>query len=100
MPASTLLFSRGSRNQQDKAWAVWGLFRVFFWEQVGGETHIIPSVQCICITASAAHYIRVELTHEGSSKHKFRTARAVLLCWEHGSRRALEPSSSRGFQHL
>lgn len=77
-----------------------GVYSGFFWEQVGGETHRIPSVQCICITASAAHYIRVELTHEGSSKHKFRAARAVLLCWEHGSRRALEPSSSKGFQHL
>lgn len=39
MPASTLLFSWGTRNQQDsnKAWAVWGLFKFFFGNRQEGK---------------------------------------------------------------
>lgn len=71
-----------------------------FLEQAGGATHNILQCNVFVFFASAAHHIRVEFMHEVSSKNKFRAPRAGLLCWEHGSRRALEPSSSRGFQHL
>lgn len=51
----------------------------FFWEQAGGETHR-EFFWCNIFVLLLLQHIRVEFMHEVSSKYKFRTPRAVLLC--------------------
>lgn len=71
----------------------------FFGEQAGGETHR-EFLWCNIFVLLFLQHIGVEFMREVSSKCKFRTPRAVLLCWEQGSTRALEHISSKGLHSL